>query len=105
MGLGLYAGGDAVLTVLDRVTAWAANMVDRSRNAASEFDFWGEYPAKTHEWYTVPENLYRAYQVSGNAAFRESRTSGVTSSSGTASRILPSQPACHPFTRIAMSTR
>jgi DUF1680 family protein len=69
--LHLYADCDAALTVLDRITAWAANTFDRSRNAANEFDFWGEYPADTHEWYTLPENLYRAYLASGNAAFRE----------------------------------
>jgi uncharacterized protein len=69
--LHLYANCDAALTVLGRVTAWAANTFDRSRNAANEFDFWGEYPADTHEWYTLPENLYRAYLASDNAAFKD----------------------------------
>jgi DUF1680 family protein len=69
--LQLYAGCDRALTVLERVTAWATNTFDRSRSPADEFDFWGEHPAKTSEWYTLPENLYRAYVASGNATFKE----------------------------------
>lgn len=69
--LRLYADCDAALQALDRVTAWAERTFDRSRTPADDFDFWGERPAETHEWYTLPENLYRAYLTNGNAAFRE----------------------------------
>jgi uncharacterized protein len=66
-----YAGCRDAMTLLERTTAWAARRYDRSRWPADSFDFWGAGPGSTSEWYTVPENLYRAYLESGNEAFRE----------------------------------
>jgi len=69
--LRLYADCDRALPTLARTTEWASRTFDRSRNPADEFDFWGEYPVDTHEWYTLPENLYRAYIISDNPNFKE----------------------------------
>ena len=66
-----YAGHDAALPVLEETTAWAARTFDRTRRPADEYDFWGAGPVESHEWYTLPENLYRAYLLSGNPLFKE----------------------------------
>lgn len=66
-----YAGYYGALPVLEETTAWAARTFDRSRRLADEHDFWGAGPGGTPEWYTLPENLYRAYLLSGNPLFRE----------------------------------
>ncbi|MBV9169135.1 MAG: glycoside hydrolase family 127 protein [Chloroflexi bacterium] len=69
--LHLYADCEQALPTLARTTEWAARTFDRSRNAANAFDFWGEWPADTHEWYTLPENLYRAYVICGDSRFKD----------------------------------
>jgi hypothetical protein len=69
--LQLYAGWPAALPLLEGTAAWAARTFDRSRRPADEFDFQGGGPGDTREWYTLPENLYRAYLISGNQAFKE----------------------------------
>ncbi len=66
-----YAGCGEALTALERTTAWAARTFDRSRRPADNFDFQGGGPTNTIEWYTLPENLYRAHLMSGNPAFKE----------------------------------
>ena len=66
-----YAGRDDALDALDRSVAWAEGAFDRSRRLPDEHDFWGAGPGETPEWYTLPENLYRAYLASGNARFRD----------------------------------
>jgi DUF1680 family protein len=69
--LHIYTGCESALPMLERTTEWAARTFDRTRKVADAYDFWGAGPSDTHEWYTLPENLYRAYLVSGNSAFRE----------------------------------
>ena len=66
-----YAGYDDALPTLEATTAWASRTFDRTRRLADEYDFWGAGPGDTHEWYTLPENLYRAYLLTGNPLFRE----------------------------------
>jgi uncharacterized protein len=66
-----YAGVSDALPVLELTTAWAARTFDRTRRAADGHDFWGAGPGDTSEWYTLPENLYRAYLASGRRAFRD----------------------------------
>ncbi len=66
-----YAGCHEALTALEHTMAWAVRTFDRSRRPADNFDFQGGGPEKTTEWYTLPENLYRAYLISGNPAFKE----------------------------------
>ena len=66
-----YAGEPDALAVLERTTRWAMATFDRARHPANAHDFWGAGPGDTSEWYTLSENLYRAYQLSGNALYRE----------------------------------
>jgi len=66
-----YAGCGEALPVLARTTEWAARRFDRTRRAADNFYFQGDGPKQTIEWYTLPENLYRAYSASGNTAFKD----------------------------------
>ena len=55
-----YLGNDTALEYLERITDWAEKNLDRSN----------EYALPT-EWYTLSENLYRAYEVTGNSRYRE----------------------------------
>jgi DUF1680 family protein len=66
-----YAGYDDALSTLEATTHWAARTFDRTRRLADDHDFWGAEPGDTHEWYTLPENLYRAYLLTGNPLFKE----------------------------------
>jgi DUF1680 family protein len=66
-----YAGHEEALAILAETTEWAARTFDRTRRVADEYDFWGALPGDSHEWYTLPENLYRAYLLSGNPLFKE----------------------------------
>lgn len=66
-----YAGYDDVVPTLETTTAWAARTFDRTRRLADAYDFWGAGPGETHEWYTLPENLYRAHLQTGNPLFKE----------------------------------
>ena len=66
-----YADYDDALPTLEATTAWASRTFDRTRRLADEYDFWGAEPGDTHEWYTLPENLYRAYLLTGNPLFKE----------------------------------
>jgi DUF1680 family protein len=66
-----YAGYDDALPTLEATTAWASRTFDRTRRLADEYDFWGAEPGDTLEWYTLPENLYRAYVLTGNPLFKE----------------------------------
>ncbi len=69
--LHIYQGVAEALPMLRATTEWAARTFDRTRNPADDHDFWGAGPGDTSEWYTLPENLYRAYLVSGDALFRD----------------------------------
>ena len=66
-----YAGVDDALQVLSETTQWAARTFDRSRRPADGHDFQAVGPGGTSEWYTLPENLYRAYLATGDTLFRE----------------------------------
>jgi len=66
-----YAGVDDALQILSETTEWAARTFDRSRRPADGHDFQAVGPGGTSEWYTLPENLYRAYLATGDTLFRE----------------------------------
>jgi DUF1680 family protein len=66
-----YAGRDDAIAALRKTVAWASRTFDRARKPADGHDFWGAGPGDTSEWYTLPENLYRAYLLTGDALFRE----------------------------------
>src|SRR5581483_10848632 len=69
--LHLYADVSSAMPLLARTTEWAVRSFDRSRRSGDIFDFQGVGPGKTSEWYTMPENLYRAHVVSGDSVFKE----------------------------------
>jgi DUF1680 family protein len=61
-----YGGEKDALPVLERITDWATRTLDRSRQPATPEDFQGIAP----EWYTLSENLYRAYRATGNTTYK-----------------------------------
>lgn len=62
----LHAGAAGAVPLMERVTDWASRSFNRDRVPASKASFFG----RPNEWYTLSENLYRAYQATGNPAFR-----------------------------------
>ncbi len=66
-----YAGVPEALPTLAQTARWASRTFDRSRQPADRHDFWGAGPGDTSEWYTLPENLYRAYLLSADPLFRD----------------------------------
>lgn len=66
-----YVGVPDALETLARITDWAAATFDRARRPADGHDFWGAGPGNTSEWYTLPENLYRAWLATGDRRFRD----------------------------------
>ena len=66
-----YAFGDDTEAAnhLERITAWAEKNLDRSRRTPL---LGGVTPsANGTEWYTLSENLYRAFQVTGDERYRK----------------------------------
>ena len=57
----IYCGNRRALDYLSRITDWAIHNLERSRRTADG----------STEWYTLSENLYRAYQATGDAKYRE----------------------------------
>ena len=64
-----YADYPHALEILDRITVWASRNFDRSRVPATRNDRAGRGPGNTNEWYTLPENSFRAYEMTGNKQF------------------------------------
>ena len=60
----VYCGNQAATGHLSRITDWAVRHLDRSRRAASGTE-------TECEWYTLSENLYRAYLATGDAKYRD----------------------------------
>lgn len=62
-----YGGYREAIPLMDRITRWAEANLDRSRKRAlaggATYDGNGE-------WYTLGENLYRAYELTGDARYR-----------------------------------
>ena len=62
-----YGGERSALPLLERVTEWARRNLDRSRRPANP-----ENPdVNSSEWYTLSENLYRAYQFTGDRSYKD----------------------------------
>ncbi len=66
-----YLGVAEALPALRCTVDWAQRTFDRTRSPADDHDFWGAGPGDTSEWYTLPENLYRAYLASGDSVYRD----------------------------------
>lgn len=58
--MALYLGRQDALVHLEKITDWAMSDLDRARK-----------PDTNTEWYTLSENLYRAYALSGNKKYRD----------------------------------
>jgi DUF1680 family protein len=58
--MAVYAGRKDAFVHLEKITDWAIENLDRSRRVDSDT-----------EWYTLSENLYRAYQATGNQKYRQ----------------------------------
>lgn len=63
-----YGGRQDAIRHLDRITDWAISHLDRARRTPLEN---GATYDGNGEWYTIPENLYRAYVLTGNTKFRD----------------------------------
>ncbi len=58
--MALYTGRRDALDSLAKITGWAEGRLDRTR----------PYGVDGNEWYTLSENLYRAYLLTGNDRYR-----------------------------------
>jgi hypothetical protein len=65
-----YADYPEAMDLADRCTDWAITNLDRTRTPANPHP-WEMHSGKPLEWYTVSENLYRAYVASGNPKFKD----------------------------------
>jgi DUF1680 family protein len=65
-----YADYPEAMDLADRCTDWAITNLDRTRTPANPHP-WEMHSGKPLEWYTVSENLYRAYVASGNPNFKD----------------------------------
>ena len=65
-----YAGDSRAMPLLERVTDYASKTFDRTRQPAAPKP-WEMHSGKPLEWYTQPENLFRAYQLTGNKQFKD----------------------------------
>jgi DUF1680 family protein len=63
-----YAGEKEALTLLDRLTDWGMKTLDRTRKPATPDD--PDARSCGNEWYTLSENLYRAYQLTSNSKYK-----------------------------------
>jgi hypothetical protein len=68
--LAFYADYDRDLNLLEKITAWAQGRFDCSRSPAIPADRDGRRPRGTLEWYTLSENVYRAYLLTGKEIFK-----------------------------------
>jgi DUF1680 family protein len=66
----LYAGYPGTTAMLEKVTDWASKNLDRERAPAAPRP-WEMHSGRPLEWYTVAENLYRAFQLTGNSKFKD----------------------------------
>jgi hypothetical protein len=66
----LYLDYAETTSMLGKVTDWASKMLDRTRAPAAPKP-WEMHSGKPLEWYTVGENLFRAFQLTGDSRFRE----------------------------------
>ncbi len=64
-----YCGEPRAMPLLERTTDWAIKNFSRENMPAAKAHN-TFYSGRPGEWYTLPENLYRAYQVTENSKFR-----------------------------------
>jgi len=69
--LDLYAGHRAARAVLDRITDFAIRDFERPAAPLADPTHNQHYYGVPQEWYTLGENLYRAYQLTGETKYRQ----------------------------------
>ena len=65
-----YADLKEALPLLEKITDWSIKNLGRTRNPSSVKDHSGGRHAKEGEWYTLSENIYRAYQSTGDTRYK-----------------------------------
>jgi len=65
--LQLYGDYPEAGALMGKVTDWSIQNLDRTNTPASPALWWG----RPNEWYTLGENLFRAYQLTGESRYRE----------------------------------
>jgi len=65
-----YAGHPDALPLCDKITEAAAANFNRDRVPANR-EPWALHSGRPGEWYTMAENLYRAYQLTGKSMYKE----------------------------------
>jgi uncharacterized protein len=66
----LYAGYPDTTAMLEKVVDYASKNFNRDRLPAGPVP-WAMHSGRPGEWYTVGENAYRAYQLTGNPKFKD----------------------------------
>lgn len=66
-----YSGYQDAFRLLENITDQASNLLSRKRSPASNDDSQGGYYTGDLEWYTLSENLYRAYEITKSSTFKE----------------------------------
>ncbi len=69
----LYADIQEAQDVMKKITLWAVKNLDRNKCLPIAKNFVGVYSGASadNEWYTLSENLYRAYLATGDELYRE----------------------------------
>ena len=65
-----YADRPDAFDILDKILPYAAKTFDRTRTPAGPVP-WEMHSGRPLEWYTLPENLLRAYVHTGNPRYKE----------------------------------
>lgn len=69
-----YLDNRDALRYLETITGWASKNLGRIRRPAGVHNYFGAVYTRTGgegEWYTLSENLYRAYQVTGDMTYKD----------------------------------
>jgi len=64
-----YGGRKDALPLLERITDYAVANLDRTRKPCAPNT--ADWASQGVEWYTLPENLYRAFELTGNIRYRD----------------------------------
>jgi hypothetical protein len=67
--MAMYGGQPAATQLLNRITVWASRSFNRDNRPASK-DPHASFSGSPSEWYTLGENLYRAYQLTGDPKYK-----------------------------------
>jgi uncharacterized protein len=65
-----YIGHDKAPALMERIVDWGIAHLDRTRTPAATTP-WELHSGTPLEWYTLSENLYRAFQLTGIAKYKE----------------------------------